>query len=157
MRRRRLCAFRAARRHACPGLLVEQLHASPRGKAPAPGPRKPGVPRRGGSLRHSDVRCVQEPALAQSLGSYTRLSLQERERWLSETVGETLHVDPAQIKALRMYSSTTDFAKGVAKHTHSVLYEDYVEMEAMQPSAVRRDGNAVCLPKMIALPNGQLH
>ena len=100
---------------------------------------------------------MQEPALAQSLGSYTRLSLQERERWLSETVGETLHVDPAQINALRMYSSTADFAKGVAKHIHSVLYEEYVEMEAMQPNAVRRDGNAVCLPKMIALPNGQLH
>ena len=77
------------------------------------------------------TRCVQDPALAQSLGSYTRLSLQERERWLSETVGETLHVDPAQINALRMYSSTTDFAKGVAKHVHSVLYEEYVEMEAI--------------------------
>ena len=102
------------------------------------------------------TRCVQEPALAQSLGSYTRLSLQERERWLSETVGETLHVDPAQIRALRMYSSTTDFAKGVAKHIHSVLYEEHVEMEAMQPNAVRHDGNAVCLPKLIALPNGQL-
>ena len=95
------------------------------------------------------TRCVQEPALAQSLGSYTRLSLQERERWLSETVGETLHVDPAQINALRMYSSTTDFAKGVAKHIHSALYEEYVEMEAMQPYAVRRDGNAVCLPTRI--------
>ena len=103
------------------------------------------------------TRCVQEPALAQSLGSYTRLSLQERERWLSETVGETLHVDPAQINALRMYSSTTDFAKGVAKHIHSVLFEEYVEMEAMQPYAVRRDGNAVCLPNVIALPDGQLH
>ena len=100
------------------------------------------------------TRCVQEPALAQSLGSYTRLSLQERERWLSETVGETLHVDPAQINALRMYSSTTDFAKGVAKHAHSVLYEEYVEMEAMQPYVVRHDGNAVCLPNVIALPNG---
>ena len=97
---------------------------------------------------------MQEPALAQSLGSYTRLSLQERERWLSETVGETLHVDPAQINALRMYSSTADFAKGVAKHIHTVLYEEYVEMEAMQPYVVRHDGNAVCLPNVIALPNG---
>ena len=78
---------------------------------------------------------------------------------MSETVGETLHVDPAQINALRMYYSTTDFAKGVTKHVHSVLFvlfEEYVEMEAMQPYDVRRDGNAVCLPKLIALPNGQL-
>ena len=59
-------------------------------------------------------------------------------------------------RALRMYSSTTDFAKGVAKHMHSVLYEEYVEMEAMQPYAVRRDGNAVCLHDVIALPDGQL-
>jgi hypothetical protein len=99
---------------------------------------------------------VQEPALAQSLGSYTRLSLQERERWFSETVGETLHVDPAQINALRVYSSTSDFEKGAAKHVQSVLYEEYVEMEAMQPYAVRRDGNAVCLLNVIALPDGQL-
>ena len=75
---------------------------------------------------------------------------------MSETVGVTLHVDLAQINALRMYSSTTDFAKGVAKHIHSVLFEEYVEMEAMQPNAVRRDGNAVCLPDVIALPDGQL-
>ena len=88
---------------------------------------------------------MQELALAQSLGSSTRLSLQERERWLSETVGETLHVDPAQINALRVYSSTSDFEKGVAKHVHSVLYDGYVVMEAMQPYAVRRDGNAVVL------------
>ena len=53
-----------------------------------------------------------------------------------------------------MYSSTTDFAKGVAKHIHSVLFEEYVEMEAMQPYVVRHDGNAVCLPNVIALPNG---
>ena len=91
-----------------------------------------------------------------SLGSYTRLSLQERERWLSETVGETLHVDPAQINALRVYSSTSDFEKGVAKHVHSVLYDEYVVMEAMHPSVVRRDGNAVCLHDVIALPDGQL-
>ena len=75
---------------------------------------------------------------------------------MSETVSETLHVDPAQINALRMYSSTPDFAKGVAKHVHSVLFEEYVEMEAMQPYAVRRDGNAACLPNVIALPDGQL-
>ena len=80
------------------------------------------LPRSSDTFSDFLTRCVQEPALAQSLGSYTRLSLQERERWLSETVGETLHVDPAQINALRMYSSTTDFAKGVAKHVHSVLY-----------------------------------
>ena len=100
---------------------------------------------------------MQEPALAQSLGSYTRLSLQERERWLSETVGETLHVDPAQINALRVYSSTSDFEKGVAKHVHSVLYDEYVVMEAMQPYAVRvTDGVAANLLEVIALPDGQL-
>ena len=46
--------------------------------------------------------------------------------------------------------------RGVAKHVQSVFYEEYVEMEAMQPYAVRRDGNAVCLPDVIALPDGQL-
>ena len=45
---------------------------------------------------------------------------------------------------------------GVAKHVQSVFYVEYVEMEAMQPYAVRRDGNAVCLPDVIALPDGQL-
>ena len=76
--------------------------------------------------------------------------------WFSATVGKTLHVDPAQINALRVYSSTSDFEKGVAKHVHSVLYDEYVVMEAMQPYAVRRDGNAVCLLDVIALPDGQL-
>ena len=75
---------------------------------------------------------------------------------MSETVGVTLHVDLAQINALRMYYSTTDFAKGVTKHVHSVFFEEYVEMEAMQPYAVRRDSNAVCLPNVRALPDGQL-
>ena len=75
---------------------------------------------------------------------------------MSETVNVTLHVDLAQINALRMYSSTADFAKGAAKHIHTVLYEEYVEMEAMQPYAVWRYGNAVCLPDVIALPDGQL-
>jgi hypothetical protein len=32
------------------------------------------------------TRCVQERAVAQCLGSNTRLSFRERERWLSETV-----------------------------------------------------------------------
>ena len=75
---------------------------------------------------------------------------------MSETVGETLHVDPARINALRVYSSTSDFEKGVAMHVHSVLYAEYAVMEAMQPYAVRHDGNAVCLPDVIALPDGQL-
>ena len=75
---------------------------------------------------------------------------------MSGTVGETLHVDPAQINALRVYSSTSDFEKGAAKHVHSVLYDEYVVIEAMQPYAVRHDGNAVCLPDVIALPDGQL-
>ena len=76
--------------------------------------------------------------------------------WFSATVGKTLHVDPAQINALRVYSSTSDFEKGVAKHVHSVFYDEYVVMEAMHPSVVRRDGNAVCLHDVIALPDGQL-
>ena len=38
----------------------------------------------------------------------------------------------------------------------AVLFEEYVEMEAMEPYAVRRDGNAVCLPDVMALPDGQL-
>ena len=76
---------------------------------------------------------------------------------MSETVGETLHVDSAQINALRVYSSTSDFEKGVAKHVHSVLYDEYVVMEAMQPYAVRvNDGKATCLLEVIALPDGRL-
>ena len=62
------------------------------------------------------TRCVQEPVLAQSLGSYTRLSLRERERWLSEFVDETLHVDPARTAAARVYCSSPDFEVGVAMH-----------------------------------------
>ena len=62
------------------------------------------------------TRCVQEPVLAQSLGSYTRLSLRERERWLSEIVGETLHVDPARTTVARVYCSSPDFEVGVAMH-----------------------------------------
>ena len=75
---------------------------------------------------------------------------------MSETVGVTLHVDLAQINALRMYSGTSDFEKGVAKLVHTALYDEYVVMEAMQPYAVRRDGNAVCFPDVIARPDGQL-
>ena len=75
---------------------------------------------------------------------------------MSETVGETLHVDPARINALRVYSSTSDFEKGVAKHVHTVFYDAYVVMEAPQPYSVRHDRNAVCLPDVIALPDGQL-
>ena len=55
------------------------------------------------------TRCAQELVLAQSLGSYNRLSLRERGRWLSETVGETLLVDPACINAARVYCSSLDF------------------------------------------------
>ena len=61
------------------------------------------------------TRCVQEPVLMQSLGSYTRFSLRERERWLSETVSETLHVDPACSKFARVYCSSPDFERGVAR------------------------------------------
>ena len=70
--------------------------------------------------RFSDflTRCVQEPTLAQSLASYTRLALRERERWLSEFVGETLHVDPARTAAARVYCSSPDFEGGVAMHVH---------------------------------------
>jgi hypothetical protein len=49
------------------------------------------------------TRCVQAPALAQSLGSYTRLSLRERGRWLSKIVSETLHIDPARNNAFRVF------------------------------------------------------
>ena len=38
----------------------------------------------------------------------------------------------------------------------SSLCDEYVVMEAMQPYAVWRDGNAVCLLDVIALPDGQL-
>ena len=50
------------------------------------------------------TRCVQTPALAQSLGSYTRLSFRERGRWFSKIVGETLHIDPARNNAARVYN-----------------------------------------------------
>ena len=81
---------------------------------------------------------MQEPVLAQSLGSYTRLSLLERERWLSETVGETLQVDPECSNFARMYCSSPDFERGVARNVRV------------------HDGNATCLPDVIALPDGQL-
>jgi len=97
---------------------------------------------------------VQKPALAQSLGFYTRLSPQERERWLSAIVGETLHVNPAQTNALRVYYSSSDFKKGVARYVHSV---ELAVMQSMQPYAVRvTDGVAADLPEVIALPDGQL-
>ena len=82
------------------------------------------------------TRCVQEPVLAQSLGSYTRLSLRERERWLSETVGETLQVDPACSHFARMYCSFPDFERGVARTVRV------------------HDANATCLLDVIALPDG---
>ena len=84
------------------------------------------------------TRCVQEPVLAQSLGSYTRLSLRERERWLSETVGETLQVDPECSNFARMYCSSPDFERGVARNVRV------------------HDGNATCLPDVMALPDGQI-
>ena len=84
------------------------------------------------------TQCVQEPVFAQSLGSYTRLSLRERERWLSETVGETLQVDPACSHFARMYCSSPGFERGVARNVRV------------------HDGNATCLPDVIALPDGQL-
>ena len=66
-------------------------------------------------------------------------------------------VDPAQINALRVYSSTSYFEKGAAVHVHSVLFSaEYAAMEAMQPYAVRHDGNVVCLPDVIAPPDGHL-
>ena len=78
--------------------------------------------------------------------------------WFSATVGKTLHVDPAQINALRVYSSTSYFEKGAAVHVHSVLFSaEYAAMEAMQPYAVRvTDALAANLPELIALPDGQL-
>ena len=84
------------------------------------------------------TRCVQEPVLAQSLGSYTRLSLRERERWLSETLGECLHVDAACSNFSRLYSSYPDFERGVARNVRV------------------HDGNATCLPDVMALPDGQI-
>ena len=74
-------------------------------------------------MKFSDffTRCVQEAALAQSLGSYTPLSLQERERWLFETVGETLHVDPAPIHVVRMYSSVSELEGGREARTLRTL------------------------------------
>ena len=96
------------------------------------------------------TRCVQEPVLTQSLGSYTRFSLRERERWLSETVSETLHVDPACSNATPVYCSSSDFEKRVAVHVPSLAP---AVMEAMQPYAVRIEANP---PEAIALPDGQL-
>ena len=84
------------------------------------------------------TRCAQELVLAQSLGSYNRLSLRERGRWLSETVGETLQVDQACSNFARMYCSSPGFERGVARNVRV------------------HDGNATCLPDVIALPDGQL-
>merc|ERR1712118_485036 len=75
-----------------------------------------GLPFRRDRLFNLLTRCVQEPALAQGLGSYTRLSLRERERWMSETISGTLQVDPARINAARVYCSSLDFERGVKMH-----------------------------------------
>ena len=73
---------------------------------------------------------------------------------MSETVGETLHVDPAQINALRMYCSSPRFKKGVAMHVRSL---ELAVMKALQPYAVRLTNSvAANLPDVIALPDDRL-
>ena len=38
------------------------------------------------------------------------------ERWLSETVADSLHIDPARSNAARVYCSSLDFERGVKMH-----------------------------------------
>ena len=61
--------------------------------------------------------CAKEPTRLQSLGSFVRLSLRLREKWLQENVSCGLQLtQPAQVglAAAHMYSNTEAFTHGVA-------------------------------------------
>ena len=61
--------------------------------------------------------CAKEPTQLQSLGSFVRLSLRLREKWLQENVSCGLQLtQPAQVglAAAHMYSNTEAFTHGVA-------------------------------------------
>jgi hypothetical protein len=58
--------------------------------------------------------CIKEPVMANQLGSFIRLSLRVRERWLNETVSGGLHIDPAVRSNAQLHSVTLAFADGVA-------------------------------------------
>ena len=58
--------------------------------------------------------CIKEPTLANQFGTFIRLSLSVRERWLRESVGGGLHMDPAARNNALLYSESVAFANGVA-------------------------------------------
>ena len=58
--------------------------------------------------------CIKEPALANQLGSFIRLSLRAREGWLEEAVRGGLHIGPIVCNNAHVYCNTVEFANGVA-------------------------------------------
>ena len=58
--------------------------------------------------------CIKEPALANQLGSFIRLSLRVREGWLEEAVRGGLHIGPIVCNNAHVYCNTVEFANGVA-------------------------------------------
>ena len=63
--------------------------------------------------------CIKDRALAQHLGTFIRLSLSVRGRWLSDTVAGGLHIDSAartHIQRAQLYTTSMGFEQGVAIH-----------------------------------------
>ena len=58
--------------------------------------------------------CIKEPALASQFGSFIRLSLRAREKWLQGTVSGGLRIDPAVRLTAQLHSESVAFANGVA-------------------------------------------
>ena len=58
--------------------------------------------------------CINNPAMANQLGTFIRLSLSVRERWLQESVSGGLHMDPTARNNALLYSESMAFANGVA-------------------------------------------
>ena len=62
--------------------------------------------------------CTKEPTRLQSLGSFVRLSLRVREKWLKENVSGGLQFGPhvrGILPSARLYSTTEAFTCGVAQ------------------------------------------
>ena len=59
--------------------------------------------------------CIKVPRLANQLGSFIRLSLRVRERWLQESVDGGLHIDPVVRSRAQLFSASMAYANGVAK------------------------------------------
>ena len=65
--------------------------------------------------------CIKESVLANQLGSFIRLFLRARERWLNYTVSGGLHIDPAVRSNAQLHSVTLAFADGVAVYLYRIF------------------------------------